>query len=312
MSETCGLLEEVQLTYHSDLSGTNGFPGCILLLKPGPSQHRQTRRQTAWGVFQVEEEDKGSERRACLAVSATSKEASVAREEISPVVGRDLVIQGLAVDAMQPEPTPQPWCAQPQVLLISLPMFFPGVLPSAVETCLLQVGVSLRKQPVTNDWLRWDYNGLAPCPQPGSTQPGPPPKIDRDLICNLLQFSFSLHLSSLRWCLRCWRICLQCSRCVFDPWVRKMPWRGKWLPLRYSCLRNPMDRGVWWLQSRGYSPWGHKESDTTNNFTFLFSSLQVGFLRALLSKLSSCVSIVESVSNKPKLRQDLKVILRDK
>ena len=30
-------------------------------------------------------------------------------------------------------------------------------------------------------------------------------------------------------------------------------------PLQCSCLKNPMDRGAW----RGYSPWGHKESDTT-------------------------------------------------
>ena len=30
-------------------------------------------------------------------------------------------------------------------------------------------------------------------------------------------------------------------------------------PLQYSCLENAMDRGVW----GGYSPWGHKESDTT-------------------------------------------------
>ena len=29
-------------------------------------------------------------------------------------------------------------------------------------------------------------------------------------------------------------------------------------PLQYSCLRNPMDRGAWLA-----SPWGHKESDTT-------------------------------------------------
>lgn len=80
MRETCGLLEEVQLTYHPDLSGTNGLPGCILLLKLGQSQPRQTRQLTTWGVFQIEEEeDKGPERRACLAVSATSKEASVAR-----------------------------------------------------------------------------------------------------------------------------------------------------------------------------------------------------------------------------------------
>jgi len=30
--------------------------------------------------------------------------------------------------------------------------------------------------------------------------------------------------------------------------------------LQYSCLENPMDRGAW---QATYSPWGHKESDTT-------------------------------------------------
>ena len=30
-------------------------------------------------------------------------------------------------------------------------------------------------------------------------------------------------------------------------------------PLPYSCLENLMDRGAWF----GYSPWGHKEWDTT-------------------------------------------------
>ena len=30
-------------------------------------------------------------------------------------------------------------------------------------------------------------------------------------------------------------------RCWFDPWVRKIPWRRKWQPLQYSCLKNPMD-----------------------------------------------------------------------
>ena len=54
-----------------------------------------------------EEEDKGPERRACLAVSATSKEASVARE-MSSVMGKDLIVQCLVMDAMPPEPTPQP------------------------------------------------------------------------------------------------------------------------------------------------------------------------------------------------------------
>ena len=30
----------------------------------------------------------------------------------------------------------------------------------------------------------------------------------------------------------------------FDPWVRKIPWRRNGNPLQYSCLENPMDRGV--------------------------------------------------------------------
>ena len=31
-------------------------------------------------------------------------------------------------------------------------------------------------------------------------------------------------------------------------------------PLQYSCLENSMDRGAW---QATYSPWGRKESDTT-------------------------------------------------
>ena len=32
-------------------------------------------------------------------------------------------------------------------------------------------------------------------------------------------------------------------------------------PLQYSCLENPMDRGI--LSMGFYNPWGHKKSDTT-------------------------------------------------
>ena len=34
---------------------------------------------------------------------------------------------------------------------------------------------------------------------------------------------------------------------------------GNGNPLQYSCLENPIGRGTW----VGYSPWGLKESDTT-------------------------------------------------
>ena len=37
-------------------------------------------------------------------------------------------------------------------------------------------------------------------------------------------------------------------------------------PLQYSCLENPMDTGNW---RATYSPWGRKESDTTEQLTLL-------------------------------------------
>ena len=52
---------------------------------------------------------------------------------------------------------------------------------------------------------------------------------------------------------------LQCGRPRFDPWVGEIPWRRKWqstpvlLPGKSHGQRSLV----------GYSPWGHKESDTT-------------------------------------------------
>ena len=51
----------------------------------------------------------------------------------------------------------------------------------------------------------------------------------------------------------------QCRRQGFDPWVEKIPWRGKWLPTpvflpgKFHGQRSLV----------GYSPSCHKESDTT-------------------------------------------------
>ena len=43
-------------------------------------------------------------------------------------------------------------------------------------------------------------------------------------------------------------------------------------PLQYSCLENPMDGEA----LVGYSPWGHKESDTTERLEFHFSLSRIG------------------------------------
>ena len=43
------------------------------------------------------------------------------------------------------------------------------------------------------------------------------------------------------------------------PGLGRSPEEGHGNPLQYSCLENPMDK----RSLEGYSPWGHKESDTT-------------------------------------------------
>ena len=44
------------------------------------------------------------------------------------------------------------------------------------------------------------------------------------------------------------------------PGSGRSPGEGNGNPLQYSCLENPMDGEAW---QATYSPWGHKESDTT-------------------------------------------------
>ena len=59
------------------------------------------------------------------------------------------------------------------------------------------------------------------------------------------------------------KICLQCKRPRFDSWVRKIPWRKKWQPT--PVFLPGESRGQRSLAV--YSPWDHKESDTTEQLT---------------------------------------------
>ena len=49
----------------------------------------------------------------------------------------------------------------------------------------------------------------------------------------------------------------QCKRPMFNPWVRKIPWKRKWPPTPVFLLGK--SHGLRSLA--GYSPWGCKESD---------------------------------------------------
>ena len=47
------------------------------------------------------------------------------------------------------------------------------------------------------------------------------------------------------------------------PGLERSPGKGNGYPFQYSCLRNTMDRGPWWVTVHG----GHKESAKTEQLT---------------------------------------------
>ena len=74
------------------------------------------------------------------------------------------------------------------------------------------------------------------------------------------------------------RICLQCRRPGFDPWVGKIPWRRERLP-------TPV---FWPREFHGlYRPWVHKESDMTVQLSL--SPLSWSFLRSQTSWIQAAV-----------------------
>ena len=76
---------------------------------------------------------------------------------------------------------------------------------------------------------------------------------------NIITSCFTAQvLSWFSWWLRQERICLQCRRPGFNPWVGKIPWRREWLP-------TPV---FWpWEFHRLDSLWGHKELDMTEKLS---------------------------------------------
>ena len=67
----------------------------------------------------------------------------------------------------------------------------------------------------------------------------------------------------------------------FDPWVGKIPWRRKWQPTPIFLPGESHGR----RSLVGYSPWGGKESDTTERLHFHFSL-----------SIFHCIFVVQSLS----------------
>ena len=53
------------------------------------------------------------------------------------------------------------------------------------------------------------------------------------------------------------------KKCGSNPWVGKIPWKRKWQPTPVSLP----GKIPWTGELEVYSPWGHKESDTTAHTT---------------------------------------------
>ena len=100
------------------------------------------------------------------------------------------------------------------------------------------------------------------------------------LIKNMIQ-PFTIGMMYSKFGLPLWlrrkRICLQCRRPRFNHWVGKIPWKRERLP---TLVFLP---GEFHRQRSlvGYSPWGHKELDITEQLT-------------LLLYLPTCKSVVHS------------------
>ena len=68
------------------------------------------------------------------------------------------------------------------------------------------------------------------------------------LIC------ISFMTNGFPWWLRWVRICLQCRRPGYFPWLEKIPWRRRWQPTPVFLPGKAHGK----RSLAGYSPWGHR------------------------------------------------------
>ena len=78
-------------------------------------------------------------------------------------------------------------------------------------------------------------------------------------------------LVQVPWWLRWERICLQCRRLGFDPWVGKIPWRRAWQPTPVFLPGKSIDRGAWRSTVHGVTKSQTRLSDWHFNPIWLLS-----------------------------------------
>ena len=84
------------------------------------------------------------------------------------------------------------------------------------------------------------------------------------------------------------RVCLQCAKPGFDPWVGKIPWRRKYYPLQYPCPENPMDGGAWQATVHGVP----KSWTRRSNFISHIALNHLNYLQMYSSVISSTFTLL--------------------
>ena len=118
-------------------------------------------------------------------------------------------------------------------------------------------------------------------------------KGDVKTFCWVTQTELSFNTPLLPWWLRWETICLKCWRPGFDPWVRKIPWRRKWLPTPVFLPGEVHGHPLPCLA--GYSPQVSKESDMTGQLSLTHSSARFqerwGIFHSFFFLLRCCTSV---------------------
>ena len=87
------------------------------------------------------------------------------------------------------------------------------------------------------------------------------------------EMATSFSILVLPWWLRWERICLQCGRPGFDPWVGMIPWEEEMATCSsILALKNPMDRGdSWGTVHRVTKSWTRLSDWAQYTYTYIYN-----------------------------------------